>query len=209
MFKARYEKLKIYEYSTFWKMVHQAGSLPGQMAQRIGFVDFLPPLNPLDDLLSYRRAVNDSSNSSIALGDDDEKQKNSSENKVLEAKWAPLEGSPNTFAGPLTSLEQFPASKQISIMEYARKTKEQESQKEQQWQVYERVQMLPAGIRSLLGMMGFYGDKVCSMLRPCWWRGSFLVWYYNLTCSFLLNMEVWVWRDRGQGKNGTDCCIED
>lgn len=155
MYKARYEKLKDYEYSTFWKMVHQAGSLPARMAQRIGFIDFVPPLNPLDDLLSYRREVNDDDV-------DGKKKKNPNEKEVLEAKWTPLDGS---GSGPMTDLHHFPATKPISIMEYARRTKEKESQKEQEWNVYERIQKLPAGMRSMLGLVGlaapFYNmDKV-------------------------------------------------
>lgn len=162
MYNARYEKLKQYEYSTFWQMVHQAGSLPAKMAQRIGFVDFLPPLNPLDDLLSYRREASDTAKSTTA-SDGDEENNTPNEKEVLETKWMPLEGASENKYGLLTDLQQFPATKPISIMEYARRSKEKDTKKEQQWQVYDRIQKLPAGMRSMLGMMGLNFDKV-----RCW-----------------------------------------
>lgn len=133
MFKARYERLKDYEYSTFWKMVHQAGSLPANMAHRIGFVDFLPPLNPLEDLIAYQK---------------NEKEE---EKESLETKWT--QAHPDND-GPLTDLYQFPATKAISIMEYSRRTKLKEKEIEEQWQIFERIKKLPTGVQSMLGIVG-------------------------------------------------------
>lgn len=149
IYKSRYERLKDYDYSTFWKMVYQAGSLPAKMAQRIGFVDFLPPLNPLDDLLLYRRHFDKK--------EDGTSDKNATEIKDLEAKWKPTGPAllPTDSEGPMTDLEPFKATKPISIMEYARKKKQNEMKKEQQWQLYERMQKVLRGTHSMLGMMGF------------------------------------------------------
>jgi len=145
MYNARYGRLKEYDYSTFWKMVHQAGSLPASIAQRIGFVDFLPPLNPLDDLLSYRRHVN--------KDESENSEKDAKEKDALVAKWTPTKAMLEII-GPLTNLEQFPATKAISIMDYSRKKKEKENEKEQRMQMYEQLMKMPSGMRALFGKAG-------------------------------------------------------
>jgi hypothetical protein len=43
--------LQGFEFSNFWQMVHKAGTFPGSVAQQIGFVDYLPRLDPLDQLV--------------------------------------------------------------------------------------------------------------------------------------------------------------
>jgi hypothetical protein len=44
-------RLQGFEFSNFWKMVHNAGTFPGSVAEQIGFVDYLPRLDPLDQLV--------------------------------------------------------------------------------------------------------------------------------------------------------------
>ncbi len=146
MFNARYERLKDYQYSTFWKMVHQAGSLPASMAQRIGFVDFLPPMNPIDDLIAYR------------------KNEKKEEKETLEVKWTQVHPDSD---GPLTDLQQFPATKPISIMEYARKMKIKEKETEQKWQVYERLKKLSTGMTLMLGLIGLSAPSY-NFEKVCW-----------------------------------------
>jgi hypothetical protein len=51
IYTGRNLSLKQFEFSNFWKMVHRAGSFPADMAQRIGFIDYLPRKDPLELLL--------------------------------------------------------------------------------------------------------------------------------------------------------------
>lgn len=136
LFESRFDQLKDYQPKTFWPMVHSAGSLPAPMAQRIGFVDFLAPRNPLDDLMDY--------------------QKKEDKREVLREKWQNSNGEEGEEKDlvPLTDLASFPATKPITIMEYARKTKQKKEGKEKDWQIYERLQKLPSGMQSILGLFG-------------------------------------------------------
>ena len=49
-------KLYQYDFGNFWHMVHKAGSFPGNVAQQVGFVDYLPNLDPLDDLVASNQS---------------------------------------------------------------------------------------------------------------------------------------------------------
>eukprot|EP00429_Kryptoperidinium_foliaceum_P001435 CAMPEP_0176020814 /NCGR_PEP_ID=MMETSP0120_2-20121206/10093_1 /TAXON_ID=160619 /ORGANISM="Kryptoperidinium foliaceum, Strain CCMP 1326" /LENGTH=756 /DNA_ID=CAMNT_0017353919 /DNA_START=61 /DNA_END=2328 /DNA_ORIENTATION=- len=138
MYEARYEKLKDYEPSSFWRMVHHAGALPANMAQKIGFVDYLPPLNPLDDLISFNK--------------DDKAE----EKKRLESKWT----SEDPESIPLTDLQQFPATKPISIMEYARKIKQKQQEKEEEWMIYDRLKSFPGGLQLMRGLFGVNASEL-------------------------------------------------
>eukprot|EP00934_Nitzschia_sp_Nitz4_P008200 Nitzschia sp. Nitz4//scaffold14_size191712//148848//151091//NITZ4_001747-RA/size191712-processed-gene-0.287-mRNA-1//1//CDS//3329536999//8190//frame0 len=121
---SRYGQLKNYEYYNFWKMVLQAGSFPASMAKQIGFVDYLPKLNPLDDLL-----------------DQPKKDEGSEEDSRL-AKW-----------GDTTNLEDFKATKAITIMDYARQKKKEKAKQERQLKMLEKFETMPSGIKSLLQKM--------------------------------------------------------
>jgi len=142
MFETRFEESKDYKPHTFWPMVLNAGTLSAAMAQRIGFVDYIAPRNPLDDLIDYQT-------------------KDSTTKEALQEKWQNKsdEDDDHSQLVPLTDLRSFPGTKPITIMEYARKKKQQQQQKEQKWQMYERLQKLPSGVRSMLGMF-FDFDKV-------------------------------------------------
>eukprot|EP00536_Pseudo-nitzschia_multiseries_P002907 jgi/Psemu1/252115/estExt_Genewise1Plus.C_410089 len=60
IYKSRHEQLGKYGYDfdQFWSMIENAGSLPADVAQQIGFVDHLPLKNPLDALLKNNKQEN-------------------------------------------------------------------------------------------------------------------------------------------------------
>jgi hypothetical protein len=137
LFESRYEKFKEYQPHNFWPMVLNAGSLPATVAQQIGFIDYLAPRNPLDDLVDYQTKTTNTNK------------------EALQEKWQNKTGGESgTELVPLTDLEGFAGTKPITIMEYARKFKQQEQRKEQMWQVYERMQKLSSGMQSILGLFG-------------------------------------------------------
>jgi ClpP class serine protease len=51
--------LSSFEFSNFWRMVHRAGSFPAHISQKIGFVDYLPRLDPLDQLVASNKSEED------------------------------------------------------------------------------------------------------------------------------------------------------
>jgi hypothetical protein len=51
-----YRNLQQYDFGNFWRQVHKAGSFPGNVAQQIGFVDYVPNIDPLDHLITSNKS---------------------------------------------------------------------------------------------------------------------------------------------------------
>ena len=184
LFESRFEHVKEdYQPHTFWPRVLNAGSLPATVARTIGFVDFLPPRNPLDDLMDYQQQT-------LKMGDGATATTAATAATTLEAlqkKWqnhtttdSEDQDDSKLEVVPLTDLASFQGTKPITIMEYARKIKQQEQNKEQKWQVYDRIQKLHPGVQSMLGMFGmkapyFNFDQVCCRLFCLVSASSFIV----------------------------------
>ena len=153
LFESRFETVdKDYQPHTFWPRVLNAGSLPATVAQTIGFVDYLPPRNPLDDLMEYQQQITKSGDAAT---------KATTTKEALQEKWqnTTTDGEDHDYDSklevvPLTDLASFQGTKPITIMEYARKVKQQEQRKEQSWQVYDRFQKLHPGMQSMMGLFG-------------------------------------------------------
>jgi hypothetical protein len=59
IYTSRHKQLKKYDdFDKFWSMVENAGSLPARVAHQIGFVDYLPRINPLDALVKNNQQKN-------------------------------------------------------------------------------------------------------------------------------------------------------
>jgi hypothetical protein len=56
IYTSRHTQLKKYsDFAKFWSMVENAGSLPARVAHQIGFIDYLPRIDPLDALVKYNQ----------------------------------------------------------------------------------------------------------------------------------------------------------
>ena len=51
------KSLSAYDIHNFWNMVHRAGSFPASVAQTVGFVDYLPRLDPLEGLVASNQSA--------------------------------------------------------------------------------------------------------------------------------------------------------
>lgn len=161
------QNLKNYEYTPFWKMVSEAGSFPAEMAQKIGFVDFLPKLNPLDDLLEHNKATteaSDANETTTEATDDDDAA-------ILVKKW---DGA--------TDLQGFPAHRQISITDYARELKEKKAKEARNGAFFTQVKEMPEAVQYIFGQLGFapssadIQDGVSRCIRR-WWCLPFFLTY--------------------------------
>lgn len=88
------------DYASFWDMVHSAGSFPSEVAQKIGFVDEVAPLDPLDAVIAS------------------DKKKEGETEKVdssllVKKRWA----------GKMSDMKDFKAEATISIQDYANENK--------------------------------------------------------------------------------------
>jgi hypothetical protein len=151
IYTARNASLKNFEFSNFWEMVHRAGSFPADMAQKIGFVDYLPKLDPLNDLVA--------SNGKKDNKDKDATTPSTSTSKEdMEKKW-----------GKDTDMHQFQANATISIDDYARRKKQEKDKDARQWKYYQMLQGMAkstVGMSQLLSLMGYAAPyynipKVC------------------------------------------------
>lgn len=113
IYTSRNKSLKQFEFSNFWEMVHRAGSFPADLALKVGFIDYVPRLDPLDKLLE-----NGKKEAKFSTED-----KSSEEN--AEEKW-----------GSETDLDHFAAEAKISITDYARQKKQEKGRLSKQWNVY-------------------------------------------------------------------------
>jgi hypothetical protein len=148
IYTARNASLKNFEFSNFWKMVHRAGSFPADMAQKIGFVDYLPKLDPLNDLVS----------SNDEKGNKDKDTTSTTSKEDMEKKW-----------GKDTDMHQFQANATISIDDYARRKKQEKDKEARQWKYYQMLRGMAkstVGMSQLLLLMGYAAPyynipKVC------------------------------------------------
>ncbi|MGK3738988.1 MAG: hypothetical protein ACI8RD_001966 [Bacillariaceae sp.] len=133
IYASRHEQLGKYDYNftKFWTMIENAGSLPALVAHQIGFIDYLPKKNPLDKLIknNKQRAKEEKMTSIVADADsdadtvsttdddgDDDINVNNTHQKsvttkedVIAEKWK-LDTDPDNFK----------ADSKISIDDYAR-----------------------------------------------------------------------------------------
>lgn len=111
-----------------WKMIRKHGTFTGPQSLKLGLVDHLPKLCPLDGLLE--------SNS-----------KGEQSKAAMTAKW-----------GNETDVQKFQATEKISFSKYQSILAKRKKLKSRQWQLYHRLQDLAgksSAFESLLGVMGY------------------------------------------------------
>jgi protease-4 len=85
------------DYASFWDMVHSAGSFPAEIAHKIGFVDGVLPLDPLDAVIASSKKKT-------------QKEDTTENDYTMVKKWA----------GKSANMDGFTADATISIQDYAK-----------------------------------------------------------------------------------------
>lgn len=80
-------KLQGFEFSNFWKMVNNAGSFPGSVAEKIGFVDYLPRLDPLDQLVLSNKSETQKDEMKQKWGKETDVRRNCRPSENLATTW--------------------------------------------------------------------------------------------------------------------------
>jgi hypothetical protein len=173
IYTSRHRYLKKFtDQDNFWEMVHSAGSLPAGVAHRIGFVDYLPRMDPLDALIKNNRdgrggrPTNESTVSSpktedpsvtkndpagvVASSEEDDKLlagKPTMERLSLAEKWK--------FE---TDLDHFKADAKIDVETYARQKAAARQKEAKDWKVFEMLERMGESnviARQILSLMGY------------------------------------------------------
>mmetsp|Transcript_22898 Transcript_22898/g.64877 ORF Transcript_22898/g.64877 Transcript_22898/m.64877 type:complete len:763 (+) Transcript_22898:113-2401(+) len=108
IYHGRKKNLSNYDFPSFWKIVQDAGNLTAEVSHQIGFVDYMPAFDPLEQLVA--------SNKSNEMKDE------------MKKKW-----------GKDTDLDQFEASKMVSITSYQKRQKKKKEATEKKWRMHERI----------------------------------------------------------------------
>jgi hypothetical protein len=177
IYTSRHEQLGKYDYNftKFWTMVENAGSLPASVAHQIGFIDYLPRKNPLDKLIKNNKqrvkeekiinidvdADSDADTVSTTTEEDDDvnvknthqKSVTTKENVIAE-KWK-LDTDPDNFK----------ADSKISIDDYARQRAKLRRKEAKQWNLFQSLQSASESnvfTKQLLSLVGYGSSEVSS-----------------------------------------------
>jgi len=175
IYTSRHKQLRNFAPAKFWSMVENAGSLPAHVAHQIGFVDYLPRIDPLDALIKNNKQK----------AEDDSKGTSSSPTKGMETKKEDLEGVENRKNNPKnstlsskskeeesknqeecfaekwkfeTDLDHFKADSKISIEEYARRKTLERQKEAKEWKFYQSLQDMSESsvvMKGVLSLMGY------------------------------------------------------
>jgi hypothetical protein len=173
----RYLK-KFQDKDSFWEMVHSAGSLPAGVAHQIGFVDYLPRLDPLNALIKNNRdekAATEASDSPITTTA-------AEDNTVVEPivdttaatssqeeddKLLPMMMKPKTkeVMSSLaekwkfeTDLDHFKADAKIDVDSYSRQKAIERQKEAKDWKVFETLERMSESnvvTRQILSIVGY------------------------------------------------------
>lgn len=206
IYTSRHEQLEKYGYdfTKFWSMIKNTGSLPATVAHQIGFIDYLPRKNPLHKLIennSHRIKREEITNIEISNGDSEgdvnrhntnksvknqeigkHVENNGTDDKSLLADEWRLETDPDNFK----------ADSKISIDDYARQKDRLRRKEAKKWRFFQSVQRASESnvvTKQLLSLVGYSSpnfniaevssdsadDTVTKMLEMICFHGGLLI----------------------------------
>jgi hypothetical protein len=173
-------RLQGFEFSNFWTMVHNAGTFPGSVAEQIGFVDYLPRLDPLDQLV---------------LSNKSEKEK-----KEMKQKWGKETDMDHFTAEEAISITQY--AKKVSKKK-AQESKDWTIHKN----LKEQAQKRPA-LKTFMSAMGYQAPRF-NIAEVCTYnsrksRNAYTLMHL-LTFFVLCPFSVQVLGEEGHGCQRKDC----
>lgn len=164
---------KFQDKDNFWEMVHSAGSLPAGVAHQIGFVDYLPRLDPLDVLIKNNKdgKTTDGSHSPSTQGQDvtvetkNDRPGGPSSSEEEEDDRAHPAMKPTKEVSPLaekwkfeTDLDHFTADAKIDVVAYGRQKAIERQREAKDWKVFETLERMSESnvvTRQILSLMGY------------------------------------------------------
>ena len=151
IYTSRQASLKNFEFSNFWNMVMKAGSLPAETAYEIGFIDYMPRKDPLQELLANNKQKKKNQDDNNDNGNKQDKEENSSSNNKIRDHTL-------TWNSNETDFEQFgDAETKLSITEYGIYLKQQQSKDSKQWAMYKQIKDLSKKFPSLENLFAAAG----------------------------------------------------
>ena len=151
IYTSRHEQLGKYDYNftKFWTMVENAGSLPALVAHQIGFIDYLPRKNPLDKLIKNNKqrikkekminidvdADSDADTVPTTTDEDDDVNVKNTHQKLVTTKKDVIAEKWKLDTDP----DNFKADSKISIDDYARQRAKLRLKEAKQWDLFQSL----------------------------------------------------------------------
>jgi Peptidase family S49 len=174
IYTSRHKYLKKFpDQGNFWEMVHSAGSLPARVALQIGFVDFLPRMDPLDVLIKNNQngkgGIDEAGDTAPSAGGAEEgsattnDRDGASSSEEDDVKVLPAEPTkePLSLAEKWkfeTDLDHFKADSKIDIAAYARQKAVERQREAKAWKLFQSLQGMSesnVAMRQVLSLLGY------------------------------------------------------
>lgn len=188
IYTSRHKYLKKFpDQGNFWEMVHSAGSLPARVAHQIGFVDYLPRMDPLDVLVKNNKDGGQPDMAGVGSVVSSTEAEDTSVTKNDPAPNAPSEESdepimtkptkePSSLAEKWkfeTDLDHFTADAKIDLASYARQRAAERQKEAKDWKLFESLQSMGesnVAVRQVLSLMG-YSAPYYNIATVSWHEG--------------------------------------
>mmetsp|Transcript_28565 Transcript_28565/g.32054 ORF Transcript_28565/g.32054 Transcript_28565/m.32054 type:complete len:797 (+) Transcript_28565:23-2413(+) len=174
IYTSRHEQLEKYGYdfTKFWSMIENAGSLPATVAHQIGFIDYLPRKNPLHKLIkNNNHRITKEEITNIVISNSDSKgdvnihNHNTNKSVTTQEKDKNVENNGtdgNSFLADEWKLEtdsdNFKADSTISIDDYALQKDRLRRKAAKKWKLFQSVQSASQSnivAKQLLSLLGY------------------------------------------------------